>query len=131
MKKQQKEQLKEDLSIQVIERMFVQNERMRIVIAPHPVHGKESSCVPYLDLSEALTCPSQTIYTIISRSERIKKYCGIFIMKTPGGVQPTLRVFEEGILHIIMKLQPSRCSSFEIGERLQDRYIQIKMMVRY
>ncbi|MDG6004980.1 MAG: hypothetical protein E3K29_03940 [Candidatus Brocadia sp.] len=93
--------VKEDMSIEVIERMFAQKERMRIVIAPHSIHGKASSFVPYLDLSEALTCPPETIYSIISRSERVKRYCGIFIMKTPGGIQPTLCISEEGIIHVI------------------------------
>lgn len=120
--------IKEDLSIEVMERMFVQKERMRIVIAPHPVHGKAFASVPYLDLAEALTCPSDTIYAIISRSERVKRYSGIFMMQTPGGVQPTLCIFEEGIIHVIMKLQPSRCRNPEVGERLdeiQDELIQI------
>lgn len=120
--------VKEDLSIEVIERMFAQKERTRIVIAPHPIHGKASSCVPYLDLSEALTCPPETIYSIISRSERVKRYCGVFIMKTPGGVQPTLCIFEEGVIHVIMKMQPSRCQNPEVGNRLdevQDEMVQV------
>lgn len=120
--------VKEDLSIEVFERMFAQKERMRIVIAPHPIHGKASSCVQYLDLSEALTCPPETIYSIISRSERVKRYCSICIMKTEAGVRPTLCVFEEGIIHVIMKLQPGRCQNPEVGNRLdevQDEMVRV------
>lgn len=120
--------VKEDLSIEVIERMFAQKERTRVVIAPHPIHGKASACVPYLDLSEALTCPPETIYSIVSRSERVKRYCTICIMKTEAGVRPTLCIFEEGVIHIIMKLQPSRCQNPEVGNRLdevQDEMVQV------
>ncbi len=120
--------VKEDLSIEVIERMFAKKERTRIVIAPHPVHGTPSSSVPYLDLAEALTCPSKSIHSIILRSPRAKKYCSIFMMKTEAGVRPTLCIFEEGIIHVIMKLQPSRCQNPDIADKLdeiQDELIQI------
>lgn len=53
---------------------------MRVVISPHPVQGKPSSAVPYLDLAEALTVPSTTIHNIILRSKRVRKYCSILII---------------------------------------------------
>lgn len=120
--------VKEEIAIEVMERLFAKKVNMRVVIAPHPVHGKPSPCVPYLDLAEALTCPSTTIHNIISRSKRIRKYTGILIMRTPGGLQPLLCIFEEGLLHCIMKLQPSRCQDPEVGNRLdelQDELVQI------
>ena len=120
--------IKEEIAVEIIERLFAKKANMRIVIAPHPIHGKALACVPYLDLSEALTVPKDTIYHIISRSKRVRRYCGIYIMSTPGGHQATLCVFEEGILHIIMKLQPSRCQDSEVGNRLdalQDELIQL------
>lgn len=120
--------VKEDLSLDVVERMLDEKKRIRLVVGPHPVHGKPSSFIPYLDLAETLTCPPQTIHSIISRSERVKKYVTIFMMKTVTGLKPTLCVSEEGLLHIIMKLQPSRCSDPKVGDRLdeiQDEMIQL------
>ena len=120
--------VKEDLSLDVIERAFARNNNLRIVVGAHPVTGKPSSSVPYLDLANALTCPSKTIFSIISRSERVKRYCSIFMMKTEAGLRPTLCLFEEGVLHAVMKLEPSRCKDPAIGDRLdeiQDELIQI------
>lgn len=122
------EKVKEDIALQVIERSLATHGNVRVVIAPHPVQGKVCTCVPYLDLAEALTVPKDTIYKIISRSERVRKYCGMYIMSTPGGPQSTLCVFEEGVLHIIMKLQPTKCSNPDVGEKLdeiQDEMVQI------
>lgn len=126
--------VKEEIAIEVVERLFAKKVGMRVVIAPHPVHGKPSACVPYLDLAEALTVSKDTIYHIISRSKRVRKYVGIDIMSTPGGPQSLLCVFEEGVLHIITKLQPSRCHDPEVGNRLdelQDELVQILRDVLY
>lgn len=109
--------VKTEIAVEVVERLFAKKSNMRVVISPHPVHGKIASCVPYLDLAEALTVPKDTIYKIILRSKRVRKYCIMDIMSTVSGPKPTLCVFEEAILHIIMKLQPSRCQDPEVGER--------------
>lgn len=98
--------IKEDLAISVLDRVFAGANRMRVVIAPHPISAVPSSSVPYLDLADALTCPQTTIYNIIKRSKRVKRYASILILRTEAGLRPTLCIFEEAILHIIMKLQP-------------------------
>lgn len=50
------------------------------------IRGKPPSFVPYLDLVDALTVPEKTIFSIISRSSRVKKYCTTFMMKTVTGL---------------------------------------------
>jgi hypothetical protein len=120
--------IKEEIALEVVERIFGKKEGMRVVIAPHPIHGKASAMVPYLDLSESLTVSEKTIWAIISRSKRVRKYCSTCIMQVEVGLRPILCVSEEGLLHIITKLQPSRCQNPEVGERLdelQDELIQI------
>jgi hypothetical protein len=121
----------EYLPVETFFRTLSDQTEVRIIKILHPITGQPVTIMPYLDLAKALSYDKESIRQMIYRTPWVKKHSVTCIIQAADGkYYPTLCLFEEGVVGIFMKLDPSRCKDKEIANNIDQRQEELVYLLK-